>query len=104
MTTRTFDVELRPIDAIRPYPGNPRVNDAAADARGMHHQGFDLARDKSKSKPTTRKMRAKDRPLENDFVSDEAFDQMLLAWFSNASFSHAFARRSRQLTPYGYRT
>lgn len=57
----------------------------AADARGMHHQGFDLARDKSKSKPTTRKMRAKDRPLENDFVSDEAFDQMLLAWFSNAS-------------------
>jgi DNA modification methylase len=57
----------------------------AADARGMHHQGFDLARDKTKSKPTTRKMRAKDRPLENDFVSDEAFDQMLLAWFSNAS-------------------
>jgi len=57
----------------------------AADARGMHHQGFDLARDKTKSKPATRKMRAKDRPLENDFVSDEAFDQMLLAWFSNAS-------------------
>ena len=32
MTTRTFDVELRPIDAIRPYPGNPRVNDDAVDA------------------------------------------------------------------------
>lgn len=57
----------------------------ASDASGMHHQGFDLARDKTKAKGTTKKMRAKDRPLENDFVSDEAFDQMLLAWFSNAS-------------------
>ena len=32
---------------------------------------------------TTEKMRAKDRPLINDFVSDEAFDQMLTAWFGN---------------------
>jgi DNA modification methylase len=28
-------------------------------------------------------MRAKDRPLVNDFVSEEAFDAMLLAWFGN---------------------
>ena len=28
-------------------------------------------------------MRPKDRPLANDFVSDEAFDEMLLAWFGN---------------------
>jgi len=28
---------------------------AAADAKGMHHQGFDLARDKSKATKTTRK-------------------------------------------------
>ena len=28
-------------------------------------------------------MRAKDRPLANDFVSDEEFDAMLLAWFGN---------------------
>ena len=28
-------------------------------------------------------MRAKDRPLENDFVSDEAFEKMLQAWFGN---------------------
>jgi DNA modification methylase len=54
----------------------------ASDARGMHHQGFDLARHKTKSKPTGQ-MRAKDRPLVNDFVSDEAFDEMLLAWFGN---------------------
>jgi len=54
----------------------------ASDARGMHHQGFDLARHKTKSKATG-KMRPKDRPLANDFVSDEAFDEMLLAWFGN---------------------
>jgi DNA modification methylase len=56
---------------------------AAADARGMHHQGFDLARDKSKAVPTTRKLRPKDRPLANDFVSIEEFDRLLRAWFGN---------------------
>lgn len=50
-----------------------------------HHQALDLARHPGKSKPTTRKMRAKDRPLANDFVSDEAFERMLRAWFKNAS-------------------
>ena len=54
----------------------------ASDAHGMHHQGFDLARHKTKAKATG-KMRPKDRPLANDFVSDEAFDEMLLAWFGN---------------------
>jgi len=54
----------------------------ASNARGMHHQGFDLARHKTKSK-STGKMRAKDRPLVNDFISDEAFGEMLLAWFGN---------------------
>jgi len=55
----------------------------ASDAAGMHHQGFDLARHKSKSKATHKKMRAKDRPLANDFVSDEQFDHLLDAWFGN---------------------
>ena len=54
----------------------------ASDAQGMHHQGFDLARHKTKSRPTGR-MRPKDRPLANDFISDEAFDELLLAWFGN---------------------
>jgi DNA modification methylase len=49
----------------------------------FHHQGLDLARHPEKSKPTHKKMRAKDRPLENDFVSDEAFGKMLLDWFGN---------------------
>jgi DNA modification methylase len=48
-----------------------------------HHQKFDLQRHPEKSKPTTKKMRARDRPLVNDFVSDEAFKAMLLAWFGN---------------------
>jgi DNA modification methylase len=48
-----------------------------------HHQGFDLARGKSKAHGTTKKMRPKDRPLENDFVTDEAFEEMLRAWFGN---------------------
>jgi len=48
-----------------------------------HHQKFDLARHPEKAKATHRKMRAKDRPLANDFVSEEAFDQLLHAWFGN---------------------
>jgi DNA modification methylase len=71
----------------------PRSNNAIAagnssfgPAKGKaHHQKMDLARHPEKSKATHKKMRAKDRPLENDFVTDEAFDEMLLAWFSNAS-------------------
>jgi DNA modification methylase len=31
----------------------------------------------------TKKLRARDRPLENDFVSDPEFDRLLAAWFGN---------------------
>jgi DNA modification methylase len=48
-----------------------------------HHQGLDVARHPSKSRPTQKKLRAKDRPLANDFVSDEEFDRLLTAWFGN---------------------
>ena len=60
-------------------------NSSFAAPKGKHHQKFDLARNPGKAKATHRKMRAKDRPLENDFVSKEAFDEMLLAWFGNAA-------------------
>lgn len=65
----------------------PRSNNAIAAGTNVrtHHQGFDLARHKSKSQGTTAKLRAKDRPLANDFVSDTEFDRLLLAWFGNAS-------------------
>jgi len=48
-----------------------------------HHQGLDLARHPEKAKPTQKKLRAKDRPLANDFVTEEAFDRLLDAWFGN---------------------
>jgi DNA modification methylase len=56
----------------------------AADAhRGlMHHQAFDVARQGVKH-ATTEKLRPKDRPLVNDFMSPEDFDAMLHAWFGN---------------------
>lgn len=50
-----------------------------------HHQGFDVARGATDPKKARKKMRAKGRPLENDFVTAVAFDEMLLAWFGNAS-------------------
>ena len=54
-------------------------------SKKMHHQSFDVARGATDPKKARKKMRAKDRPLENDFVTAEAFDEMLLAWFANAS-------------------
>jgi DNA modification methylase len=46
-------------------------------------QSADLNRYPEKSRATHKKLRAKDRPLANDFLSDEAFDKMLEAWFGN---------------------
>ncbi|QDU44565.1 putative methyltransferase [Symmachiella dynata] len=67
----------------------PRSNNAIAAGHSSfsktHHQSFDLHRDPAKSKSTTAKLRAKDRPIVNDFVSDEAFTTLLQAWFGNAA-------------------
>ena len=69
----------------------PRSNNAIAaglssfaPVKQTHHQKLDLARDPSKAQATG-KMRPKDRPLANDFVTDEDFARMLRAWFGNAS-------------------
>jgi DNA modification methylase len=51
--------------------------------RQTHHQGFDAARGAFNPEKVAAKLRAKDRPLANDFVSDEDFDRMLDAWFGN---------------------
>jgi DNA modification methylase len=66
----------------------PRSNNAIAAGLSSfqgtkHHQKFDVERHPEKAKATHAKMRAKDRPLENDFVSDEEFDRLLNAWFGN---------------------
>ena len=70
----------------------PRSNNAIAAGLSSfgepgikNHQGFDVARDKTKAQGTTKKLRAKDRPLANDFVSDGEFDRLLRAWFGNIS-------------------
>lgn len=65
----------------------PRSNNAIAAGLSSfegptHHQGFDSAR-KGDAKATTKKLRPKDRPLANDFISDGDFDKILLAWFGN---------------------
>jgi len=66
----------------------PRSNNAIAAGlssfEATHHQKFDKARNPD-SKATHQKLRPKDRPLANDFVTDEAFDVMLDAWFGHAA-------------------
>ncbi len=68
----------------------PRSNNAIAAglssfAGVKHHQKMDVVRHPEKAKGTSKKMRAKDRPLANDYVSDEEFDRLLMAWFGNIS-------------------
>jgi len=67
----------------------PRSNNAIAAGLSSfettHHQKLDVVRHPEKAKPTNKKLRAKDRPLANDFVSDEAFAELLRAWFKNLS-------------------
>jgi DNA modification methylase len=68
----------------------PRSNNAIAAGLSSfqgttHHQSLDVARHPTKSKPTGRKLRAKDRPLANDFVTDQEFDGLLDGWFGNAA-------------------
>jgi len=58
-------------------------NSSFAAPEGKHHQKFDLARHPEKGRPTQKKLRPKDRPLEGDYVTDEEFDAMLRAWFGN---------------------
>lgn len=80
-TDPPYNVKVEPRSNNAIAAGNSSF--AALEKKSKHHQKFDLARHPEKAKPTQNKMRAKDRPLENDFVSDEAFDEMLLAWFGN---------------------
>jgi DNA modification methylase len=67
----------------------PRSNNAIAAGLSSfertHHQQLDVARHPEKAKRTTAKLRAKDRPLENDFVPAAQFDEFLRAWFGNAA-------------------
>ena len=56
----------------------PRSNNA-------HVSGTNGLRNLHQKHKTTDTLRAKDRPLANDFVSDEEFDRLVEAWFANIS-------------------
>jgi DNA modification methylase len=73
-----------------PYGGRvePRSNNAIAAGLSSfqgttHHQGLDLALHPEKSNPTAPKLRAKDRPLINDFLVEADFNRLLRQWFGN---------------------
>jgi DNA modification methylase len=74
-----------------PYGVNvePRSNNAIAAglssfaSYGNSDPGRDVARFPEKAHPTHRQLRPKDRPLANDFVSEQEFDRLLHAWFGN---------------------
>ncbi|MCX5658806.1 MAG: DNA modification methylase [Planctomycetota bacterium] len=88
-------LDVQPIHLINTDPPynvkvEPRSNNAIAAGNSSfaapkrtHHQNLDLARHPGKAKGTTQQMRAKDRPLANDFVTDGEFDVLLDAWFGN---------------------
>ena len=62
----------------------PRSNNALAHGgAGLPHP--DQTRRIASGEIKAKTIRPKDRKLENDFVTDEAFDGMLDAWFGNAS-------------------
>ncbi|MFN0055549.1 MAG: DNA modification methylase [Planctomycetales bacterium] len=79
-TDPPYNVKVEPRSNNAIAAGNSSF--AAPAKKRTHHQSLDLARHPGKSKPTG-KMRAKDRQLANDFVSDEEFDRLLDAWFAN---------------------
>jgi DNA modification methylase len=48
-----------------------------------HHHALDVARHPEKATATTKKLRARDRPLANDFLCEDDFHRLLDAWFGN---------------------
>ena len=76
--------------AVQPRSNNAFVTGQTNFAPKKQHaskrdRGLDAKRKAGPSKGTTTKLRAKDRPLANDFVSDQEFDRLLMAWFRNAA-------------------
>jgi len=80
-TDPPYNVKVEPRSNNAIAAGNSSFPEAK---KRTHHQSFDVAR-LGEKKATSKKLRAKDRPLANDFVSDDEFDRLLKAWFGNAS-------------------
>jgi DNA modification methylase len=72
-------------------PYNVQVEPRSNNARAAGFSSFEPAahppqatgRPGDRSRPKPKKLRPKDRPLANDFVSKEEFDRLLYAWFGN---------------------
>lgn len=82
-TDPPYNVKVEPRSNNAIAAGLSSFAAAGGKKTATHHQGLDLARHPEKAKATGKKLRAKDRPLANDFVSDEEFDRLLDAWFGN---------------------
>ena len=76
-----YNVKVEPRSNNAIAAGNSSFANSAK--KRTHRRSTDLPRHPERSQPTTKKLRAKDRPLANDFVSDKEFDHLLLAWFGN---------------------
>lgn len=63
---------------VEPRSNNAKAAGLSSFAGPTHHHPLDGDR-------PSQKLRAKDRPLANDFITDEAFEEMLLAWFGNVA-------------------
>jgi DNA modification methylase len=65
----------------------PRSNNAIAAGLSSfgtnHHQELDVGRHPEKRQATHTKLRAKDRPLANDFLPPADYEQLLHTWFAN---------------------
>ncbi len=82
-TDPPYNVNVEPRSNNAIAAGLSSFPDAKLKPKQKHQQESDLARHPEKSKPTHKKLRAKDRPLANDFLKPEEFDKLLDAWFGN---------------------
>jgi len=80
-TDPPFNVKVEPRSNNAIASGNSSFT--APKKKRTHHQSFDLKRHPEKATPTSKRMRAKDRPLTNDFMPDADFQKLLHAWFAN---------------------
>lgn len=85
-TDPPYNVKVEPRSATAIAAGmcsdSPLMSPNAKKPR-MHHQSFDMARGGGDPSKARKKLRPKDRPLANDFISEEDFDKALRAWFGN---------------------
>jgi DNA modification methylase len=68
---------------VEPRSKNAIAAGLSSFVAAKHHQRLQGAPHPEKANPTARKLRAKDRPLANDFVSDDQFERLLRDWFGN---------------------